>query len=113
MVKGPEKIETINALKTLSKGKGNAFKVIAKTLKMPRRKAVCVNLSKISKYSKPNSVVVVPGKVLASGELKHKIDLVALSFSQVALNKIKASGGQVHDFDWLVKRGAKDIILIK
>lgn len=113
MMKGPEKIETIRALKTLSKGKGALFKVISKSLKMPRRKQVCVNLSKISQFSKPNSVVVVPGKVLASGELKHKVDLVALSFSEVASKKVKASGGQIHDFDWLVKRGAKEVILIK
>ncbi|MEM4589708.1 MAG: 50S ribosomal protein L18e [Candidatus Micrarchaeia archaeon] len=113
MMKGPEKIETIRALKSLSKGKGGLFKILSKFLKMPRRKQICVNLSKISRYSKPNSVVVVPGKVLAGGELKHKIDLVALSFSDVASKKIKASGSQIHDFDWLVKRGAKDVILIK
>ncbi|MEM3455245.1 MAG: 50S ribosomal protein L18e [Candidatus Micrarchaeia archaeon] len=113
MMKGPEKIETIRALKSLSKGKGGLFKILSKFLKMPRRKQICVNLSKISRYSKPNSVVVVPGKVLAGGELKHKVDLVALSFSDVASKKIKASGSQIHDFDWLVKRGAKDVILIK
>ncbi|MCX8202209.1 MAG: 50S ribosomal protein L18e [Candidatus Micrarchaeota archaeon] len=113
MVKGPEKIETIEAIKTLSKGKGKLFKLLANKLKMPRRQQICVNLSKISQYSKPNAVVVIPGKVLASGELKHKVDVVALSFSEVAAKKIQANGGQIHDFDWLVKRGAKDVILIK
>jgi large subunit ribosomal protein L18e len=114
MIYGPENPEVINAIKTLSRAKNaKLFKVLANKLKMPRRKRTDVNLNKISRFSKPNSVVVVPGKVLAIGELKHKVYIVALSASETAIKKIKDSGSQFHDFEWLVKRGAKDIILIE
>ncbi len=114
MVYGPEKIESINAIKTLTAAKGSkVFKLLASMLKAPSRKQVSVNLNKISYVSKPNSVVVIAGKVLGSGELAHKVDIVALSFSDSAKKKIKASGGAMHDYAWLVKRGAKDIILVK
>lgn len=111
---GPENPETIKAIKTLSSAKGaKLFKVLAGYLKKPRRQQVEVNINKIALYSKPNSVVVIPGKVLSSGEIKHKVDVVALSFSESAKKKIKSSGGEVHDFEWLVKRGAKDVIVLK
>ena len=114
MVYGPEKPETIKTIKTLSSAKNaKLFKVLAGYVKKPRRQQVEVNINKIALHSKPNSVVVVPGKVLASGEIKHKVDVVALSFTETAKKKIKASGGDVHDFEWLVKRGAKDVVLLK
>jgi len=114
MIYGPEKPETIKAIKTLSAAKNaKLFKVLVRYLKKPRRQQVEVNIHKIALHSKPNSVVVVPGKVLASGEINHKVDVVALSFTETAKKKIKASGGDVHDFEWLVKRGAKDVILLK
>jgi len=36
----------------------------------------------------------VPGKVLGSGNLDHRVQVVALSFSQTARDKIERAGGE-------------------
>jgi large subunit ribosomal protein L18e len=52
-----------------------------------------VNLSKISRYAKKTELVVVPGKVLASGEIKGSYTVAALQFSAIAEEKIQKAGG--------------------
>ena len=117
MVKGPEDVRTIEAIKTLTAGKtakkSKLFGVLAKTLKAPRRSRPSVNLDKISRYSQPKAVIVVPGKVLGTGKLEHSLDIVALSFSDQAMKKIKDAGAAAHDFKWLVEKGSKGAILLK
>ena len=51
-----------------------------------------VNLSKLDQVTKENDVILIPGKVLGSGELTHKLTIVAFAVSQIALTKIKQSG---------------------
>lgn len=117
MVKGPEDIRTIEAIKTLTAGKtakkSKMFGLLAKTLKAPRRVRPSVNLDKISRFSQPKSVVVVPGKVLGTGKLDHAVDIVALAFSEQAMKKIEDAGGAARDFKWLVEKGSKGAILLK
>ena len=60
-----------------------------------------MNLSRIERYSKKDDTVIVPGKVLGSGDLSHSITIAALSFSQSALQKIskaKAKAVSIEDF---------------
>jgi len=64
------------------------FRAMADELSRPSRKMRDVNLSKLSLVTKPDDWVIVPGKVLGSGELKHKLNVIAVSFSQSALKKI-------------------------
>ncbi len=66
---------------------------IADDLERSNRQRRIVNLSRINKYSKENEVVVVPGKVLASGDLNHKLTIAAFSFSKQAVEKIEKAGG--------------------
>ncbi len=54
-----------------------------------------VNLGRISKYTKSGNVVVVPGKVLGSGAIDHKITLCAFSLSRTAVKKIVGAGGTI------------------
>ena len=114
MKKGPERIDIIEAIKTLRKKKDvKLFRKIVKEFKSSARARPEVNLSKIDKNSKANSTVVVSGKVLGGGVLNHPVNIVALSFSESAERKIKNSGGKCRDFSWLVEKGAKDVILLK
>lgn len=114
MVKGPEDIRTIEAIKTLSAAKkSKLFGVIARMLKAPKRGRSSVNLEKISRFSAPKSIVVVPGKVLGTGKLNHPVDIVALTFSDQAMKKIEDASGSARDFKWLVEKGAKGVILLK
>lgn len=52
-----------------------------------------VNIGKISKLTKEGDVVLVPGKVLGSGVITHKITVGAYSFSEKAFWKIQKAGG--------------------
>ncbi len=64
---------------------------IENDLKKSTRQKRVVNLSRINRYTKDGEMVVVPGKVLASGELDHAITIAAWKFSQQALDKIQKS----------------------
>ncbi|AGI86202.1 LSU ribosomal protein L18e [Candidatus Methanomethylophilus alvi Mx1201] len=52
------------------------------------------NLSKIQKYAKDGETIIVPGKVLAAGEIDKKVTVAAYSFSAKAAAAIVAAGGK-------------------
>lgn len=62
---------------------------LASMLALPKRKKIVVNLNKLDKETKEGEKVIVPGKVLGSGELNHKITLAAFSISKSAKSKLK------------------------
>jgi large subunit ribosomal protein L18e len=72
----------------------NWFK-IAETLSRPRRNSFEINLSEIDKLAKDGETIVIPGKVLSSGEINKKIKLVAVNFSEKAKDKILKSKGEI------------------
>ena len=94
-ITNPELKELIRDLrkKTYEVKKG-IWKRIAEELEKPHRKRRIVNLQRINKYTKEDEVVVVPGKVLANGELNHKLTIAAFSFSKQAIKKIEKVGGR-------------------
>jgi len=79
--------------KNVSDSKHNFWLVLSKKLEKPRRQRPAVNLSKISRFAKKTELVVVPGKVLASGEIKGSYTVAALQFSAIAEEKIQKAGG--------------------
>ena len=50
------------------------------------------NLYKLNKFTKDNEVVIVPGKVLAVGDIDHPITVAAFTFSGSAQEKINKVG---------------------
>jgi len=67
---------------------------IAKILAMPRKKWIVINLDLIEKKAKEGDKILVPGKVLSSGNLTKKIKIVAWSASENAAEKIKRAKGE-------------------
>lgn len=85
----PNLRELVTELKKISSEKKiNLWKRVALDLEKPTRQRCVVNLSKISRHTKENETIVVPGKVLGSGLLNHKLTIAAYSFSNNALEKI-------------------------
>ncbi|MDD3985854.1 MAG: 50S ribosomal protein L18e [Methanobacterium sp.] len=70
------------------------WKDIAKRLERPTRKTAEVNISDINRYTSPDEIILVPGKVLGNGSLDHKVKVAALSFSKSAEEKIATTGGE-------------------
>ncbi|VUT27772.1 MAG: 50S ribosomal protein L18e [Candidatus Syntrophoarchaeum sp. GoM_oil] len=65
---------------------------LSKRLRRPTRNMAKVNLKSINRNTMPNDVVVVPGKVLGSGEIDHPITVAAFNFSEQARAKIMENG---------------------
>jgi len=83
--------ELIKEIRTVAiKEKSDFWKRIADELDRPTRARRNVNLNRINKYSKENETIIVPGKVLGTGELDHNVHVAAFSFSEAASNKIKS-----------------------
>jgi len=83
------------------------WKRVAKDLQKPTRARRIVNLTKINKFSKENDMVVVPGKVLGSGELDHKVTIAAFTFSKQAIEKIEGSKGTIYSLYEFMKKNPK------
>ncbi|MCS3924642.1 50S ribosomal protein L18e [Methanosalsum natronophilum] len=91
----PQMPELISSLKKKSyEENALIWKDIAKRLEKPRRTYAQVNLSKINRNSIDNELILVPGKVLGAGELKHAVKIAALGFSETAKQKVAEVGGK-------------------
>lgn len=82
---------------------------IASMLALPKRKRVEVNINKLNKETKEGENVIVPGKVLGSGNISHKITIAAFSFSQSAKSKLKDC--IIKDIEDIIKN--KDVKVVK
>jgi large subunit ribosomal protein L18e len=84
------------------------FERIADDLEKPTRQRREVNLSKISRHAKEGELVVVPGKVLASGELSQPFTIAAWKFSEQAMEKITKAKAKAITLNDLMKNGVKE-----
>jgi large subunit ribosomal protein L18e len=101
-------IKTINALKEASVEKEQPlWMALAEELDKSKRRRVVVNLSRIDRYAEEGEVVVVPGKVLASGFLNKPMKIVAFSFSKGAEEKIQWAKGETMSITELLESSIK------
>jgi len=91
--------------KLYRKNKKPLFERIVRELKKPARQKRDINLSKINRYSVEGSNIIVLGKVLSSGEMDHKANVIAFSFSDSAMEKLKTKGCSAKLIDELAKDG--------
>ena len=100
--------ELVGRLKGLSRQEDTKIWArLASDLEKPTRQRRIVNISELDKNTKENDSVVVPGKVLASGTLSHKISIAAFKFSQTAMDKIRESNGDCLSIEELMKKNPK------
>ncbi|HVL49469.1 MAG TPA: 50S ribosomal protein L18e [Candidatus Thermoplasmatota archaeon] len=76
---------------------------IALRLEKPTKRRVEVNLSRIDRSLREGETALVPGKLLAAGELTKRVDVAAYAFSEAARAKITAAGGKCLTYDELMK----------
>lgn len=89
----PQLEQTIEKLrKKAHQEQSNLWLRIAEDLQKPTRSRVIVNISRIERNAKDGDTIVVPGKVLGSGELTKKVTIVAWQFSDDAKKKIAKVG---------------------
>jgi len=85
----PYLVETINLAK-----KNNLLE-LAKKLTRPTKLQVKVNLTELNEDVKDGEKIMLPGKVLGSGNINKKIVICALSFSNGATEKLKKAGCEI------------------
>jgi large subunit ribosomal protein L18e len=104
----PNITELIRNLKKKSNSEEAAiWKDVAKRLGRSTRRKAQVNLSTINRHSSDDETVLVPGKVLGSGDLNHKVQVVALGFSKTAQEKIESAGGECLDIGTAMEQNPK------
>ncbi|MEK6909919.1 MAG: 50S ribosomal protein L18e [Candidatus Aenigmatarchaeota archaeon] len=87
--------------------KAPIWREIAEKLSKSTRQRIEVNLSDIDRNITDGETVIVPGVVLASGNLTKKVNIVAWRFSKTAEQKIKNSNGKIMKIEDLLKENPK------
>lgn len=102
-------------LKRTSKSSGariwlDASKYLSKSVSRKPK----VNVGKISRLTKKDDVVLIPGKVLGGGTVSHRIIVGAYSFTKSAAEKITVAGGDALTIPKFLERysSGKDVMLI-
>ena len=85
----------------------NVWSRIAFDLEKPTRQKRIVNLSRINRYTKKDDVVIVPGKVLSSGDIEHPLTIAAWRYSEGALTKLQKIKARVLSISELLKENPK------
>lgn len=114
MEKGPENKRLLELVTQLMKANKGIWRKAADELSRPTRRRREVNVSKINKYAKEGSVVLVPGKVLGSGFIAKKVTVAAFNFSGTAKALIEKSGGRAIGIDRLMAENpqGKDVVIL-
>ncbi|PIN80292.1 50S ribosomal protein L18e [Candidatus Woesearchaeota archaeon CG10_big_fil_rev_8_21_14_0_10_34_8] len=98
----------IEVLKSTSAKEGvGIWKRVAADLAGSTSKRCVVNLSRINRYAKKDECVIVPGKVLSSGELTQPVQVAAFGFSKSAKEKIENANGKVMSIHQLIEKNPK------
>ncbi|HLG37624.1 MAG TPA: 50S ribosomal protein L18e [Nitrososphaera sp.] len=86
------------------KTKAPIWRALQEELSGPRANRREVNVGKLAELTKSGEVLVVPGKILGTGNLGHKLTVCAYSVSEGAAKKIVSAGGKVISFEDLAKK---------
>ena len=96
-------VDTINQLKAQSRDTGSAvWRDVALRLSKSRKNWAQPNLSRVSRYAPEGATILVPGKLLGSGELTNGHTIAAYSVSNGAREKIEAAGGRIMTYGELM-----------
>jgi large subunit ribosomal protein L18e len=98
----------VNELKKQSLAENvNLWKRIALDLSAPSRNRRVINLYKINECAKDNETIIVPGKVLGTGDIERKVTIAAFSFSSQAAEKLKSKNCSMMSITELMQKNPK------
>ena len=90
--------------RAFKKNKKAIWKALEREISKSRKIRREINISRLSAVTKNEEVVVVPGKILGSGEMDHKLTVCAFSISEPAIKKITLVGGKVIGLNELTEK---------
>lgn len=115
-ITNPQLLETVRFLKVMARqNKSKIWETAAEQLSRPRKSRAALNLNHIARASGKDSIVLVPGKVLGSGLIKHPVTVGAFQFSEGAKKKIERAGGQCVEIKELVSKNpnGSNVLLLR
>jgi large subunit ribosomal protein L18e len=100
----PRIYKLISDLKAKSREQNvGIWRDIAERFEKPTKHFAEINLSKINRYSKDNETIIVPGKVLGSGNIDHPVTVAAFNFSMTAEQLIMSAQGKCMSIEQLMQ----------
>ncbi len=100
--RNPILVETIDIAR-----KNDMWLEVASLLTRPKRKQINVNLDKIEENTGEGDTIVVPGKVLSSGNLSKKVRIASMSFSEKARKKLEKAGCEIVQIKQEIEKNPK------
>ena len=101
----PGIVTLIGDLKAQTRSNGAPlWRDVALRLEKSRSNWAEPNLSRLSRFASDEKTILVPGKLLGSGDLSSKHTVAAYSVSTSAKAKIEAAGGEVVSIHDLMKK---------
>lgn len=94
-----ELVETI-----LKAAKNEKWMDVARIISGSRRNRMSVNLDAINEKAEEGETILIPGKVLSQGEVSKKIKIVALNFSENAMEKLSKEKKEFSTIDDEIKK---------
>ncbi|MFH1788756.1 MAG: 50S ribosomal protein L18e [Candidatus Altiarchaeota archaeon] len=106
--KNPQRVGLVRELEKSARKEGaGVWKDVAEALSKSRKNRPSVNMYRLNKNTSDGETVVVPGTVIGSGRLNHKIEVAAFKFTEGARKQIIAAGGKTTSIPELIKKNSK------
>jgi len=107
-ITNPDLLKMIRFLRKKSReNNASIWRRVAEMLSKSKRRRIVVNVSRISRYTRENDEIVVPGKVLGAGLIDHPVKVAAFAFSDSARSKIEKAKGKCLTIPELVEMNPK------
>ncbi len=90
--------------KAFKNNKAKIWKALEKEFSKSRAHRRLVNIQKLNKITNDGDVIVVPGKILGSGTLSHKLTVYAYSLSETAISKLNNAGAEIITLQSLINK---------
>jgi large subunit ribosomal protein L18e len=84
--------------------KAQIWKALEYELSSRRSNRREVNVGRLSDITKDGDVVIIPGKLLGSGVIDHKLTICTFSISEGAAKKTLEAGGKIITLDRLIEK---------
>ncbi len=101
---GPSNVQKRALARKLWKTQRPIWRVVSDKLMAPEKNRVEKNVGAISKVTRDGDVIIVPGKILAHGELTKKITVACYAISVSARKKLSTSGSELLTIEELVEK---------
>jgi large subunit ribosomal protein L18e len=100
----PELARVIFELKKAAKAhKAPVWRAAADRLARPRHQTFPLNVGHLERLAQAKETIVVPGKLLAEGNLTKPLTIGAIAYSSEARSKVHAAGGSALTISEILK----------